>query len=119
MRPMLLLLWLGTSGCLLGWDPAEDTAGLVDTTPIDTDNTVGFCGDGINVPPEECDDGEANNVGGYGFCNPDCTLGPYCGDGTPDSVEECDLGTKQNTGDYGTCNPDCTLTRFCLSLIHI
>jgi fibro-slime domain-containing protein len=53
------------------------------------------CGDGIVSIGEECDDGAANNTGGYGKCNADCTLGPYCGDGiVQPQYEDCDDGTK-------------------------
>jgi fibro-slime domain-containing protein len=31
------------------------------------------CGDGIVVPPEQCDLGAAHNTGGPGGCKPDCT----------------------------------------------
>lgn len=51
------------------------------------------CGDS-NVDSlfgEECDDGK--NLGGYGGCEADCTLGPRCGDGVIDDPEEnCDDG---------------------------
>ncbi len=59
------------------------------------------CGDGVVAGNEQCDDGTANNTGGYGKCNPDCTRGPFCGDGivqTQDG-EDCD-GTPD-------CGPDC------------
>src|SRR5207247_508460 len=39
------------------------------------------CGNGMPDPGELCDNGKANNTGGYGKCNPDCTLGQRCGDG--------------------------------------
>ena len=32
------------------------------------------------TPPEQCDNGTANNTGGYNKCTTDCKLGPYCGD---------------------------------------
>jgi fibro-slime domain-containing protein len=72
------------------------------------------CGDGVLDPGEQCDLGAANNVGGYGGCNPDCTLGPYCGDGVLENPpEQCDYGTLNNTGGYGGCNKDCTLGPYC------
>ena len=72
------------------------------------------CGDGIPEPGKACDLGAANNVGGYGGCNPDCTPGPYCGDGVlQNPPEQCDYGTANNTGGYGGCNADCTLGPYC------
>jgi fibro-slime domain-containing protein len=53
---------------------------------------VGACGDGVVVPPEACDLGQAKNTGAHGGCNADCTLAPYCGDGIVQAAagEECD-----------------------------
>jgi fibro-slime domain-containing protein len=66
---------------------------------------VPVCGDGVLTPGEQCDNGD--NPGGYGQCNPDCTLGPYCGDSLISGPEECDDGV--NNSPYGTtgCGPDC------------
>ncbi|HVW29868.1 MAG TPA: DUF4215 domain-containing protein [Polyangiaceae bacterium] len=69
------------------------------------------CGNGVVDSNEECDDGTAKNVGGYGKCNPDCTLGPRCGDGIKQPPETCDDG--KNDGSYGTCKPDCTFAGYC------
>jgi len=58
---------------------------------------VPTCGDGIISIGEECDDGTELNVGGYGQCNPDCTLGEYCGDGIlQEEYEDCDDGDFDN-----------------------
>ena len=64
------------------------------------------CGDGVLVVGEECDLGAGNNVGGYGGCNPDCTLGEYCGDGIQQTEEDCDDGNFRN-GDE--CPSSCRL----------
>lgn len=61
------------------------------------------CGDGKLGLGEACDDG-ANNVGGYGRCNPDCTLGEYCGDGKQQAGEDCDDG---NSVDGDGCGSTC------------
>ncbi len=79
-------------------------------SPCKADCTL-KCGDGALQPGEACDDGTAANVGGYGKCNPDCTLGPRCGDGFKNGTEQCDDG--KNDGSYGTCKPDCTFAPYC------
>ena len=67
------------------------------------------CGDGIKTRTEACDDGSADNTGGYGKCNADCTLGPRCGDGVlqADHGEQCDDGNLVN-GDG--CSAACKKT---------
>lgn len=69
--------------------------------------TAPRCGDGIvqksNV--EECDDGEASNLGQYGGCNPNCTVAAYCGDNVIDPNEVCDTGLNEN--EYNGCKPGC------------
>ncbi len=70
------------------------------------------CGNGVLTASKQCDNGAANNTGGYGKCNPNCTLGPFCGDTVVQSPpEQCDNGV--NNGSYGTCNPNCTLAPYC------
>ncbi|MDC0672619.1 hypothetical protein [Nannocystis radixulma] len=70
------------------------------------------CGDSLLwVDHEECDFGPGN-VGGFGGCNPDCTLAPHCGDGQVDPEhEECDLaalnGTGMSLGDDAPCGSSC------------
>jgi fibro-slime domain-containing protein len=77
-----------------------------------------ICGNGTVEGNEVCDDGAANNTGGYGKCNPDCLgRGPFCGDTTKQSPPEaCDDGTNQST--YGgtsstTCAPGCSIAPYC------
>ncbi|MBN2493739.1 MAG: DUF4215 domain-containing protein [Deltaproteobacteria bacterium] len=60
------------------------------------------CGDGVQQPPEECDDGNTEDGDG---CSADCkTEGPRCGDGIPQAPEECDDG---NNTDGDGCSADC------------
>ncbi|MDP9033190.1 MAG: DUF4215 domain-containing protein, partial [Myxococcota bacterium] len=75
-----------------------------------------ICGDGIVAGNEQCDNGTANNTGGYGKCSPTCTLGPYCGDAiVQNPPEQCDDGT--NLATYGglakSCGPGCKLAPYC------
>jgi cysteine-rich repeat protein len=60
------------------------------------------CGNGVQEPGEECDDG--NNVSGDG-CRQDCRSDETCGNGEVDPGEDCDDG---NANDYDRCNNDCT-----------
>lgn len=71
------------------------------------------CGNGEIDQGEQCDDGLAQNLGGYETCNADCTLAPRCGDGVTDPAfgEICDDGL--NNGDYQTCAPGCVPGPFC------
>ena len=71
-----------------------------------------ICGDGVVEPGEQCDNGTANNLGGYNQCTSDCRRGPYCGDAIlqPEDGEECDLGTAN--GETGQdCDGSCHLPR--------
>jgi fibro-slime domain-containing protein len=73
---------------------------------------VPICGDGVVSPGEQCDNGVANNLGGYNQCTSDCRLGPHCGDAKlqPEYGEECDLGTAN--GQTGQdCDSSCHLPR--------
>jgi fibro-slime domain-containing protein len=73
---------------------------------------VPICGDGVVSPGEQCDNGAANNLGGYNQCTSDCRLGPHCGDAKlqPEYGEECDLGTAN--GQTGQdCDSSCHLPR--------
>jgi len=73
-----------------------------------------ICGDSVVSPGEQCDNGDAKNLGGYNQCTSDCRLGPYCGDAKVTDAEECDNG--KNTDDYGStsgCGPDCKFPARC------
>ena len=71
----------------------------------------GGCGDGKIEPPEQCDDGAANNNGDYGGCAPSCIYAPHCGDGIKNGPEECDDGILDSS--YGGCTPQCKLGPHC------
>jgi fibro-slime domain-containing protein len=73
-----------------------------------------ICGDRVVTPPEQCDNGTANNTGGYNKCTPDCKLGPFCGDGMVTDSEECDNGTNNDAyGATSGCGPGCKLPARC------
>jgi fibro-slime domain-containing protein len=73
-----------------------------------------ICGDFVVTPPEQCDNGTANNTGGYNKCTPDCKLGPFCGDGMVTDSEECDNGTNSDAyGAMSGCGPGCKLPARC------
>jgi fibro-slime domain-containing protein len=71
------------------------------------------CGDGVQDPGEQCDNGTANNGvvanGHINGCDTHCQHS--CGNGIVDTGEQCDVGV--NDGSYGTCNPDCTFADYC------
>ncbi len=71
----------------------------------------GGCGDGKIEPPEQCDDGAANNNGDYGGCAPSCIYAPHCGDGIKNGPEDCDDGILDSS--YGGCTPQCKLGPHC------
>ena len=73
---------------------------------ISDDPPASCCGNGIEDPGEECDDGNNDNNDG---CDANC-ITEFCGDGiTNDGDEECDDG---NTVDGDGCNANC-ITEFC------
>ena len=73
-----------------------------------------ICGDGVVTPPEQCDNGTANNTGGYNKCTPDCKLGPFCGDAMVTDSEACDNGTNNDAyGATSGCGPGCKLPARC------
>lgn len=71
---------------------------------------MSVCGDGIVTRDELCDEGTAQNTGGYGHCSPDCkTRGGYCGDGIvqPEGGEQCDDGNSSlGDGCDSTCKKE-------------
>jgi fibro-slime domain-containing protein len=72
------------------------------------------CGDHVVTPPEQCDNGTANNTGGYNKCTADCKLGPFCGDGMVTDSEQCDNGTNGDAyGAMSGCAPGCKLPARC------
>lgn len=101
---------------LTSWAPAVST-----TKCAPSCKKPAFCGDGIVQGSfgEQCDDGTANNTGGYGMCTSTCTPGPRCGDGIaqPQFGEECDNGF--NLTSYvkhpgaTDCAPTCKKPRSC------
>jgi len=99
-------------------DPTTTTATTATTTdPGDTNDLTtttdvpSICGDGVQDPGEQCDDGEANN--NNAFCTVQCKVN-VCGDGHKfTGVELCDTGIA-NSDDYGNfCGADCTPGIFC------
>ena len=101
---------------LTPWTPAASTTQCAPLCKMPT-----YCGDGIVQGSfgEQCDDGVADNNGGYGKCTSTCTPGPRCGDGIPQAQfgEECDNGF--NVTAYvkhpapTDCAPTCKKPRFC------
>src|SRR4029079_6423087 len=76
------------------------------------------CGDRVVTPPEQCDNGTANNTGGYNKCTSDCKLGPFCGDAMVTDGEQCDNGTNGDAyGAMSGCAPGCKLPARCGDLI--
>ena len=77
-----------------------------------------ICGDRVVTPPEQCDNGTANNTGGYNKCTTDCKLGPFCGDAMVTDGEQCDNGTNGDAyGAMSGCGPGCKLPARCGDLI--
>ena len=84
-------------------ETCDDGSNLTPWTPAASATACGpsckkpaFCGDGMvqGTFGEKCDNGTANNTGGYGKCTANCQLGPRCGDGTTQAAdgEQCDNG---------------------------
>ena len=65
--------------------------------------TIEGCGNGIIEPPEECDDGVANNSDtAPDACRTTC-VNPTCGDLVTDTGEDCDDGNQIDTDDCIAC----------------
>ncbi|TFH20377.1 MAG: DUF4215 domain-containing protein, partial [Myxococcales bacterium] len=107
------------------------TTESVTTTSLSgtTTTTIPMCGDGIQNPGEECDDGIDNSDTDPNACRLDCTL-PVCGDGIvddqfgegcdppDDGPEICDNGIDDDADNDVDCeDTDCegftTVTPFC------
>lgn len=59
------------------------------------------CGNGLQTPPEQCDDG---NIAGGDGCSAICTLEASCGNGAVELGETCDDG---NTSNGDCCSSSC------------
>jgi cysteine-rich repeat protein len=88
-------------------DTAADTT--ADTTP------PAVCGDGLQQPGEDCDNGAANSDSTPDSCRTDCSAAT-CGDLVVDTGESCDTGgIAASECPYGltsctVCASDCTLS---------
>jgi fibro-slime domain-containing protein len=79
-------------------DPGEDCDDGVNSgsygTCLPTCKLAGYCGDGVQNGPEQCDRGAMNEANPYGpdKCTTMCTTAPRCGDGRIQSAfgEVCD-----------------------------
>ncbi|MGC9983372.1 MAG: DUF4215 domain-containing protein [Polyangia bacterium] len=94
---------------------------LADAGAEDAAYVAPRCGDGIVVPPEQCDDG--NTVAGDG-CSPTCKIEigykcsgspsvctpTICGNGIVEGIEGCDDG---NTMPFDGCSEDCQIELAC------
>lgn len=66
-------------------------------------NPRAFCGDGVRVGFEACDDGDDNSNTKANACRTNCQLA-FCGDGVVDALEECE---DLNDNDDDDCNNNC------------
>ncbi len=102
----------GTNSLDAPWGVTVDESGNVFVGGYGSHNAFRIqpCGDGVEDPGEDCDDGYADNCG---TCNADCSgsgtgLGG-CGDGIfcpEDNNEQCD---DANGGDGDGCSSTCTV----------
>ncbi|HJQ83843.1 MAG TPA: hypothetical protein VKA21_07205 [Candidatus Binatia bacterium] len=87
-------------------EPTAEDAGVVYAFEFCDGTCATNCANGIVEPPEECDDGNTDEVA----CRSTCEL-PFCGDGTRDPGESCDGGDPGECSQG--CQPDCTCTPPC------
>jgi cysteine-rich repeat protein len=119
-RWLAALVLTGVAGCFSDGGPvtgAGSTTGEATTsdesttTPATDDDAApttcgegceaAVCGDGIAMPPEECDDGDDDD---NDVCTTKCKL-PVCGDGFVQPGEGCDAGP--GNADAGACTLAC------------
>ncbi|RME28931.1 MAG: hypothetical protein D6806_02065 [Deltaproteobacteria bacterium] len=74
----------------------------------DSFDCYSICGDGIQDPDEQCDDGPANSDTTPDACRTDCRPA-RCGDGQIDTGEECDEGSHNSDTVPDACRKNCTL----------
>lgn len=95
---VVALVWFSA---VVVWMPI--TQAQYDSNQATTTLDISICGDGLLNPGEVCDDGAANNDGGYAtstatrHCIATCNgFGPYCGDDILQTFfgEECDDGNN-------------------------
>jgi fibro-slime domain-containing protein len=98
-------------GVITNNETCDDGANNGNSTSKCAANCQLKCGNGTLDAGEQCDNGTANNTGGYGKCNANCTLAARCGDGIKNGTEQCDDG--KNDGSYGNCAPGCVLGPRC------
>lgn len=67
-----------------------------------------ICGDGLQGPNEECDDGDDNSDVEPNACRADCT-DAHCGDGVLDDGETCDDGDDNSDEQADACRTNCAL----------
>lgn len=99
--------------CLVMWG-CGDSGGGGDNTQNQNNMT---CGNGVQDPGEECDNGSANSDTLPDACRTDCRAA-HCGDSVADTDESCDSMAFKwwncldffCTGGLLTCNQDCTIS---------
>ena len=91
----------GTEYCKYGTEEQEGVVCKRCTTECkltEEEATLSYCGDGVTLHGEACDDGKATNGTIYGQCNEDCSSLMICGDGVVQDFgggnEICDGNTK-------------------------